>query len=1341
MSDLLRLCTLAQEQRTVLAADLTNADRYTIEQCLAQKHCQSWFISKLFKHRHDNDESLSRLIAQHDNCPMRIAAIFYYCKPELLVGSKRHAEIKIADLDRAATDWKKLKKYNEDAKNLAHYISSIIFETQPNFYALDGSPFPFCDIGEAKMRGLYMRTPAIVFEKFSDHPQTTLIKAAYEPINNIITKLPEMSPTECAVVARRNDLTSDVKDALSKVSYQSELLRLCTLEEKQDCVMRAELINAEKSLIDQCINQSECQSWFLDKIFIHRYNDDNALLEQILHHNNCPWRIAAIIDFCKPELLEGTQVHAEIQLAHFDPDTVKQWNSLKQSNTLEQGLEDYIVNIVFNSNAYKQRDLRALYQRTPEFIFEKFKDHKQTVQFHALYQPIELISRRLSKMKASERALLPKRKDLTDELKLALIQDSSKLVKKNILTHTQISDELLFILAKDVNEPIAELALKSLPDELKSQLNKEKANAGNALDLSCEKSILAYLRLEVANSAILAQIASSAIPVLCCAATLHKSADNKVWEAAEQRKGLPLWAQIGLAQHSANAALLDSYLSKKNFHIQRALCDNPHLSLAQDKALVEGTKRIEIWAAIANKYIDDTDMLNFIINIEGNKSLWLSQLRRCLDPNVTTSELRDIHSKSQFRTLVLSRLIARNPKCSIPIMRLSAHYLPEDIARNPGYGLKLLEDPNRLNGKPYDDWKAEEYLTQGNGPEFFYDWYLNQTTAHEDIRRCARSCFANPNKLRAIIILNDSAMHRRFIHEETQKFSDYEYNMLAYIGSPTLKKNLLKLKPISKELVFTLLQDKDRSVVLAAEKVAKANKLKIPEIISPKKESKPAKLTLKSLGNKAARISLAKDSKEDDVLTLLVQDKLPDVRATLALRDDINNELYLMLLSDPIEKVVSASLCYLRKRQFNEKENLQVQAILKSIVSNADINIYQRKSALKEIIDPEFVASLYQQGDSELDEDIIKQTSTITVIESALFAIERGQKKIRPYWLAKNPNLTLAHVDKLLELEPELIVTLIESCTTADELLKLNQKHRSLVNKYCESIHFRFSYNMNLSADNIRALFNEIPADHFIELTNKHLHKSDDETVIKILKETLNNENFYLFVHNEEYSKPVKTALFEMIESAGSTRLLRSFARSHPVPPRHIDIHIKGNDSDLREAIAGNQKLTDEQLTSLLNDEEEEVWYSLFSSDNVDNERLPDWFIRRIASLDYYDNESIAKEFEKRALSLQTAKAGTANALMKQFNAKTPIKKFKQRLTEKGLMETVHKVIEEDEWDYEGSKIIGKITKTINYNRLTPRAAEYGYSSYDSYQENCAMAYYPDKFLELLRLLDIPVKG
>ena len=40
------------------------------------------------------------------------------------------------------------------------------------------------------------------------------------------------------------------------------------------------------------------------------------------------------------------------------------------------------------------------------------------------------------------------------------------------------------------------------------------------------------------------------------------------------------------------------------------------------------------------------------------------------------------------------------------------------------------------------------------------------------------------------------------------------------------------------------------------------------------------------------------------------------------------------------------------------------------------------------------------------------------------------------------------------------------------------------------------------------------------------------------------------------------------------------------------------------------------------------------------------------------------------------------------------------------------KTIEEDEWDDDDSKIIGKRFKTIKYNRLTEIAAEYGYSCY-----------------------------
>jgi hypothetical protein len=542
-----------------------------------------------------------------------------------------------------------------------------------------------------------------------------------------------MTPELRGVVARRSDLTEEVKNTLSQLSYLPVLLTLCTLETEQDCVLAGELYSASPELMKACIALDNCQPWFLDKAFKYCKDSDESLLPLILHHSNCPWRIAAIIEHCKPELLEGTAVHAEIQLAHFDPSTLKEWQQLQIRNAREASLADYISKVIFDSrydfyyeggSAFSfcdlsQQEMRNFYRSTYQLVIDKFSQHKLTSKIIAAYEPIELLAEHLPRMNASERAIAVRRDDLTDDIKLALAKDSSTLVKKNLLTHAKLYDEALLLLAKDVNEPIAEIARKLLPKEIQSELNNQKAHVDDVDVLKNEKSILAYLRLKIAEPKFLVQIATQANPLLCCAATVHKCADETVWNAAQKRTDLPLWAQLGLAQYSSDSALLKTYLSSKDFHIQRALCDNNHLSIEQVKLLAKNTKRVEIWAAIANRFIDNTEILNFIIALEGNKSLWLSQLRRCLDPNVTSSELRAIHSKSEGKTLVLSRLIARNPKCTIPIMRLSAYYLPEDIAQNPAYGLKLLEEAKKLKVQPYDDWKVEEHFTQGNGPEFF----------------------------------------------------------------------------------------------------------------------------------------------------------------------------------------------------------------------------------------------------------------------------------------------------------------------------------------------------------------------------------------------------------------------------------------------------------------------------------------------------------------------------------------------------------------------------------------------------------------------------------------------
>ena len=1343
MSDLLNLCTLTtNEQKTILAAELTNADRNTIEQCIAQQNCQSWFLERVFMHRHDNDQLLCRQIVQHVNCTLRIAAIINYCKPDLLKGSPISAKLQQAQfIQDSQKEWNKLTQKNENAGSLANYME-VLFIIRNSFYFSQVSPFPFCEISQDKMQNFYRRTPHIVFEKFSEHPHTISMKAAYSPIELIAQQLPKMTPAERSIVARRNDLTTEVKQALSQVDYQPELLNLCTLEEEQSCVFPDELINADKRLIDQCIEQENCQSWFLDKVFKYRNSHDDALCKQILQHDNCPWRIAAIVSFCQPALLESTAVYADIQLANFEPSRLKTWQQLQQKNERCTNLEQYISEVVF-----KEDRMNHLYHRTPNMVFEKFKDHKETSKFHATYQPIALITQRLSTMKAAERALLTKRNDLTDELKLMLVQDSSKLVRKNILSNTKISNELLLILAQDSNEPIAEKALKLLPKDLQSQINQQKASADSTLDLSNEKSILAYLRFDIAEPTLLAQIAAKASPLFCCAATCHQSADDTVWQAAQQRTDLPQWAQIGLAQYSADSALLDTFIATKNYPIQRALCDNPHLNADQAKLLVKSTKRIELWAAIANRYIEDQDMLEFIINLQGNKSLWLSQLRRCLDPNVTSTELRTIHSNSEHRTLILSRLIARNPRCPIPLMRLYAHYLPEDITKNPGYALKLLEDPKRIKGRPYDGWKVEEYLTQGYGPECLYDWYFNQTQRHDDIRKCPRSRHVNPNKLRPMVLANDSPMQRRFIHEGTQKFSDYEYHMLAYIGSPTLKKNILASELSSNDVVRVLLQDKDRSVVLAAEKMAKKRKLKLPQASNQKTSEKPAKLTLKSLGNKAARLILAKESQETEVLTLLVQDKLPDVRAELAGREDTRPEIWLTLLNDPIDKVSQASFRGWYHRELNEIENAQAQIILQAIVSSTTRNRYLRSAALKRINDVAFTTPLYQQGNGDLDADIIGKTADLTLIENVLFAIERGDPKIKPRWLTGNPNISAEHKARLLTVEPRLITSLIESYTSASDLFQMYQQHRSLIDTYRKSIRFRRLRNINFSAADIQRLYDEIMIDDFITLAAKDLHKLNDQAVINILQATIHHDDFYSLVYNEKYSNTVQTALLTIIEASASLELLSSFAHSYPLPQTLINQYIKGEHLELREAIATYQALNDQQLTLLLHDEFEEVWKALFESEKIDRSRFPNWFLRRLAAIDYDylniddESEALVIEFKNRGMSLQQTNANSGNALIKQFNAKVTVKHFKQLLIDKGLMKPLTRDIEEDEWNDEESKIIGKQTKTIKYNQLTPLAATYGYSCYEEYEEHCTIAYYPEMFPQLLTLLGISVKS
>ena len=192
--------------------------------------------------------------------------------------------------------------------------------------------------------------------------------------------------------------------------------------------------------------------------------------------------------------------------------------------------------------------------------------------------------------------------------------------------------------------------------------------------------------------------------------------------------------------------------------------------------------------------------------------------------------------------------------------------------------------------------------------------------------------------INAFIILDTykaTHIHNRILRKDTPVCSEFVYRLIATTGTPLQRKQLasLKLKRVYPQLLRELTSDKDSSVRQAASKQATKRGL------APAQQ--PDKTSLRTLGNKAARIDLAKSSSDPDILYMLSEDKVRDVRRALAKRQlPLPFVCLEKLLTDSDDHVVSSAVRILDRmmESATPPSRDQLQTAITQIIENKDFS-------------------------------------------------------------------------------------------------------------------------------------------------------------------------------------------------------------------------------------------------------------------------------------------------------------------------------------------------------------------------------------------------------------------
>ncbi|MFL0808061.1 MAG: hypothetical protein K6L60_12330 [Oceanobacter sp.] len=632
-------------------------------------------------------------------------------------------------------------------------------------------------------------------------------------------------------------------------------------QQLKEALATIEVINSvDFCVIEQCLQSLQCQEWFIAWVFILRKNLTTDQCFQLLSHPNAPGSLVELTMIFESELINSGAAAASkfVEAAHthhhkIDDEINKITRRSKEARPSQIIEFKNIEHILFHSNGLI--GLRRLFRNSSTPI--------------KTYPPESLLSDMLTGLEEKCSA-----EDLKIFLRLATEFQPHHLERMVSSKHWHLrlaaaqssstSDELLTKLAKDGSKKVREAA--SISAQLAArQSAPSKTNHPQAIAPDFDLQLMQ----KAVPTEQLQEIAQTGSALSVCAATLHSNSTIDVIHAAEHRD-LPEWAQLGIARYTDSAKRIDSLLKGASKFIKIALAANPALTKQQALQLLG-----DDWcnAIIANRFIDDPEVLDSITKPEK----WPNILATLRNPDTKAKELQNLF-RSWYGYEVVTRLIARHPNCPKVYYHRLAFYCPDDLKQNPTYAFALL-----ASGKSV---KPAHYIPDDSG---FYDAgglygmelaITDATRRHADnedvIRILCCMALLNPNEVNRLVITNDRPVHNRRMKKVYSDNSEFVYRLIAATGTATQRRELANsFGPfLPDDVLLQLATDKDSSVRQPAHEQANQRGLIQTDAID--------KTSLKTLGNKAARMQLAKSSNDPEIQLLLCEDKVQDVRRALA---------------------------------------------------------------------------------------------------------------------------------------------------------------------------------------------------------------------------------------------------------------------------------------------------------------------------------------------------------------------------------------------------------------------------------------------------------------------------
>lgn len=766
--------------------------------------------------------------------------------------------------------------------------------------------------------------------------------------------------------------------------------------------------------------------------------------------------------------------------------------------------------------------------------------------------------------------------------------DNAKSVRLALAGNPALAPELIERLTNDEDADVraAALAHPNCPEATvhtaemakAAELTKDDKPIGELT----ETEIIESIRDPATSAARLDAIAASASTHIRYGCGLHPNASVPLLEslAAEETH----WLAEAVAFNTATpTALLEKIAANANAAVRQALAWNAatpesvQLALAESGPralryiLANSTSSISVWARLIELATQEQPATAK----KGKKPepRWEDHLATAFDPSTSGTKLRGLQRSTSSRHTFVARLAARHPNCPESLYAQYGYYCYGDLAQNPKFALALLESPAAVPSEPIKDWLLNDWARYDGTPGHVVNFYL-QSNDKQNKRRSVRDAKASVPLLQRLV--HDPDVLLRNSLASRKDLTRYMFEMLARDNNKKTRELIAKNPRCPADVLQLLGEDKVATVRAAAVQhpsyPASSGKPRAgSKGGNSKRDRASSREVMRDRGPRRDRIKMAKEARSASLLEDLSQDKVTDVRETVArniktpqkvlralasdsqaavrvgvARNDKARMAVVELLFDDADEDVRCTA--MRAASWLVDKNDQAEALFRRIAGDPAGRI--RAIAASAATDNDLQESLSQDDDPQVLSALSGNRSLRTPIARRLF--DSDDYGVRRNVIRRTNDIAL------LERGVRDESTGVREAAASN---KLTQQHAlRLAMLHCTEVNSYLAYSPKLSN----------------ELFDILLDGGDAQVLRHVASEAKLNRS-----------------RVERLLATEQPGVLEYLLHRELLKPGDIEQLMNGDNRRVRCLIAENSKLTQEQFDKLLNERSEEVCQAL----------------------------------------------------------------------------------------------------------------------------------------------------